>query len=106
MPVNRRWMVTALVMATMLAHLLLSTASVAASGEPVADGTAAEELLSTDEQKMLSLINEAREAEGLEPISLSGDLCAAARGHAEEMIEMNYFSHRSPRTGSAGDRVR
>lgn len=65
-----------------------------------------EHLSSPMEQELLSLVNEAREEGGLQPLALSCELLRVARGHADEMIEMEYFSHRSPVTGSPRDRVR
>lgn len=59
-----------------------------------------------EERELLRLINETREAEGLEPVTLDATLSKVARAHAAEMIRLEYFSHVSPTTGSPGNRVR
>lgn len=62
--------------------------------------------LSQDEQKLLELVNKAREAEGLEQLSIDENLMKAARTKAKDMIENSYFSHQSPTYGSPFDMMR
>lgn len=57
------------------------------------------------EATLVKLINEAREEAGLERVRRNEDLDRVAAAHAREMAALRYFSHISPRTGSAGQRV-
>lgn len=57
-------------------------------------------------EQMLALINADRQAAGLQAVRLVDNLSAIARAHAQEMINLDYFDHNSPNTGSPGDRVR
>lgn len=50
--------------------------------------------------EMLSLINEARTANGLFPLSVNDLLQATAKAKAIDMVENNYFSHESQTYGS------
>lgn len=58
------------------------------------------------EARMLMLVNRDRQTYGLEPLSLSTELSAVARGHSVEMRDAGFVAHISPSTGSADDRVR
>ncbi len=74
-----------------------------------ADGNkapAAKVVLSEDEQKLLELVNKAREEKGLEPLSVDENLMKVARTKAKDMIDNNYFSHQSPTYGSPFDMMR
>lgn len=66
----------------------------------------AKAVLSEDEQKLLELVNKAREEKGLEPLSVDENLMKVARTKAKDMIENNYFSHQSPTYGSPFDMMR
>jgi len=46
------------------------------------------------------LINDRREANGLDPLQISADLSAKARVKAKDMKQNQYFSHTSPTYGS------
>lgn len=46
------------------------------------------------------LVNEHREDNGLEPLTISSDLSVKARVKSTDMLENNYFSHISPTYGS------
>ena len=61
---------------------------------------------STEERRLLALINLAREQERLRPVTLDAVLSRIARAHAREMIQSGYFGHVSPRSGSVGNRLR
>ena len=54
----------------------------------------------------LQLVNEAREAEGLEPLAPDPSLSAAARAHAEDMEARDYYAHASPEGDTVRDRFR
>jgi len=45
------------------------------------------------------LVNHYRVLLGLEPLHFNKALCLAARGHSQEMVELEYFSHSSPTAG-------
>jgi len=62
--------------------------------------------LSSDEQKLLDLVNKARAEKKLEPLVIDGNLLKVARIKAKDMIENNYFSHQSPTYGSPFDMMR
>jgi len=76
--------------------------------EPVArspeNDAAANEIISPLE--LLSHIDAARVQHDLGSLAVCLDLSEVAKAHAEEMIEKDYFSHRSPETGTPGARVR
>lgn len=52
----------------------------------------------------LQLVNEARRERGLDPLSFSDPLNAAAQAHAQDMLERDYYSHLSPEGEAAMDR--
>jgi len=47
--------------------------------------------------QMLSYVNQLRAQHGLSSLRLDARLCQAAKEHAEEMAQYNYFSHRGRR---------
>jgi uncharacterized YkwD family protein len=63
-------------------------------------------VLSEDEQKLLDLVNQAREDKGLDVLKADENLMKIARIKAKDMIENNYFSHQSPTYGSPFDMMR
>ncbi|HPP36623.1 MAG TPA: CAP domain-containing protein [Clostridiales bacterium] len=63
-------------------------------------------VLTEDEQKLLELVNKAREENGLEPLAVDENLMKVARIKAKDMVENNYFSHQSPTYGSPFDMMR
>jgi uncharacterized protein YkwD len=68
------------------------------------DGKEAE--LSEEEVRMVELHNEAREKEGLEYLCVEPRLAEAAQGHADDMIERDYFDHNSPDAEGMEDRIK
>jgi uncharacterized protein YkwD len=54
--------------------------------------------------RSLMLVNEAREAEGLEPLEVEAALVDAADTHAEDMLERGYHDHVSPDGETVRDR--
>jgi uncharacterized protein YkwD len=58
--------------------------------------------------EVLRLTNQERANRGLTPLAPHAALAAAATGHSQEMLDLNYFSHTSPTPGRSGpqDRVR
>lgn len=79
---------------TVLLALLLSAT---ASAQTV-------DTMQTLRERSLALVNEARRAEGLESLELEEALNAAARAHARDMLERDYFAHESPGGGTVLDR--
>ncbi|MDI6717156.1 MAG: stalk domain-containing protein [Actinomycetota bacterium] len=61
--------------------------------------------LSTDEQYMLMLLNRERKANGLGLLEVDPKLVVMARAYSKEMIDNNFFSHKSPVSGNLLDRV-
>ena len=55
--------------------------------------------LDPQEQAVIRHINEARSANGLPPLQVDPRLCAAAKGHSNDMAAHNFFSHNSPVQG-------
>jgi uncharacterized protein YkwD len=51
------------------------------------------------------LVDGARRVAGLAALRADGDLTAAARGHAEDMVARHYFSHDTPEGGHGADRA-
>ncbi len=62
--------------------------------------------LSAQEQQMLNLVNQARQANGLSPLRAHTELTRLARVKSQDMINGNYFSHQSPTHGSPFDMIR
>ncbi len=52
------------------------------------------------ESQMLSLINQERQAHGLQPLVMDSQVLSVARKKSQDMISNNYFSHTSPTYGS------
>jgi uncharacterized protein YkwD len=55
-------------------------------------------------ERSLELANEARAAEGLEPLEIAERLVAAAEAHAEDMLARDYYGHVSPEGETVRDR--
>lgn len=62
--------------------------------------------VSTDEQKVLQLVNKARSDSGAGPLSIDPELQKVARLKAKDLVDNNYFSHQSPTYGSPFDMMR
>jgi uncharacterized protein YkwD len=58
------------------------------------------------EEQLLILVNNERTRSGLAPLSVDSRLTRLARLKSQDMIENNYFAHRSPVYGSFGDMLR
>ena len=72
---------------------LWAAIAIAAIGVPL---TAVAQQLSAPEQRIIQLINQARVAQGLGPLSLTPELNAAAKAHAEDMAAKGYMEHTAP----------
>ncbi len=62
--------------------------------------------LGVKEERTLVLHNETRADYGLEPLCINPVLTRAARSHSREMVEKDYFSHRSDDGEGVGARLR
>lgn len=87
------------------ASIPVSADVTALEGKP-ADPSSGKTVLTEDEQKLLELVNKAREEKGLEPLAVDDNLMKVARTKAKDMVENNYFSHQSPTYGSPFDMMR
>lgn len=58
---------------------------------------------SAEAQAVLSLVNEERSKQGLNPLKLSSKLTSIATLKSRDMADKNYFSHESPTYGSPFD---
>jgi len=63
------------------------------------------EELAPAEKKIVDLINKARNTLGRPLVQASPALSKIARSHTFEMVSEGYVGHRSPETGTPGDRV-
>lgn len=62
--------------------------------------------LTAEENRMLSLVNQARTSQGLAPLAVDLRLVDLARKKSRDMIANNYFGHNSPTYGSPFDMMR
>ncbi|MCG8502565.1 MAG: CAP domain-containing protein [Firmicutes bacterium] len=62
--------------------------------------------LTSQEQEMLSLVNQARSQNKVTPLKLDMELTKVARIKSQDMIDNNYFSHNSPTYGSPFDMMK
>ncbi len=52
------------------------------------------------EYQVLDLVNEERQAQGLDPLEFSVEVSEVARAKSQDMADSNYFDHQSPNYGS------
>ena len=57
------------------------------------------------EAELLRLHNESRAEHGVGPLCVQENLMAAAQGHAEDMIERDFYAHETPEGLTPGDRI-
>jgi uncharacterized YkwD family protein len=62
--------------------------------------------LTSQEQEMLKLVNEARAQNNAPPLQIDMQVTNVARVKAQDMIDNNYFSHNSPKYGSPFDMMK
>lgn len=63
-------------------------------------------VLTADEQQMLSLINKERTSRGLSALKVNSTLTQVARAHSRDMINRGFFSHNNPDGKSPFDRMK
>ncbi|MFU0800885.1 MAG: CAP domain-containing protein [Xylanivirga thermophila] len=68
--------------------------------QPVTQG------LSTEQTRMLELINEERTKAGVKPLTWDIELANVANVKAKDMVDNNYFAHESPNYGSPFDMMK
>lgn len=62
--------------------------------------------LNANEQKMVQLVNQERQKQGLAPLKVNGELVKVARAKAQDMIDKGYFGHHSPTYGSPDEMLK
>jgi uncharacterized YkwD family protein len=62
--------------------------------------------LTTAEQQMITLVNQARSQNKVSPLKVDMQLTNVARVKAQDMIDNKYFSHNSPKYGSPFDMMK
>jgi len=62
--------------------------------------------LTTEEQKMVTLVNQARSQNNVPALKVDMQVTNVARVKAQDMIDNNYFSHNSPKYGSPFDMMK
>ncbi len=60
----------------------------------------------SEEQKLLNLINKKRETQGFSPLVLDKELCRLARVHSENMVKNNFVSHVTPEGKNIKERAK
>lgn len=55
---------------------------------------------------MIDLVNEARQQEGVPPLTVDPELSKSAKLKSQDMVDKNYFSHDSPTYGSPFDMMK
>lgn len=68
--------------------------------------TAQKSILTSDEQKLLNLVNQARVKKGIRTLKVDLNLLKVARAKAEDMVKRSYFSHNSPTYGSPFEMIK
>jgi uncharacterized protein YkwD len=92
-------------------HVDVVTIDPGSAPPPTADGVkwcpaSPEQLaLTANEQEMVKLHNQARSQNGVEELCVDSRLVKAARLHAKDMIEKDYFSHTSQDGRGPGQRI-
>ena len=56
--------------------------------------------ISSYESEVIRLVNQARQENGLQPLTASGTLSQVARAKSQDMVDNRYFSHTSPTYGT------
>ena len=60
----------------------------------------------SQEYAVVELVNQQRAAYGLQPLTISAELCQKARMKSQDMAQNRYFDHNSPTYGSPFDMMR
>lgn len=76
------------------------------NGKPTPQPPNPDTNLTSEEQRMVNLVNEARRQHGVKPLIVHKKLTEVARLKSQDMIDNNYFSHHSPVYGSPFDMLK
>ncbi len=68
--------------------------------------TAGAGVMTSEESRILQLVNAERSKTGLKPLSSNSDCTKLARMKSQDMVDNNYFSHQSPTYGSPFDMLK
>jgi uncharacterized protein YkwD len=68
-------------------------------------GAPAPQSLSLDEERAVALVNADRAAQGLPPLRVNMTLVVLARDYAQDMINRNFWGHKSPEGEEFTDRM-
>ncbi|MFC3885390.1 CAP domain-containing protein [Bacillus songklensis] len=74
--------------------------------QPAAEQTANQSSVSEFEKKVVELVNQERQKQGLKPLQLDTKLSDVAREKSKDMMNKNYFDHTSPTYGSPFDMMK
>lgn len=87
---------------TFIFSIILSTTSKATAAENITGNESENQVIaiSDEEQEVLNLINEYRNENGLEDLTIDKKLQETAKIKADDLVENNYFSHTSPILGT------
>jgi len=96
----RAYRLVAVITLSSLVFLLSLKTSIAVSNignpiQPQVAGATTENYQKTG-SPLIDLVNNARVAEGLRPLSIEGDLTKVSQMRANDMIEKQYYSHKAP----------
>lgn len=69
-------------------------------------GTAGTTAMSSDEARILELVNAERQKQGASPLKANNQVASLARAKSQDMVDNNYFSHQSPTYGSPFDMLK
>lgn len=84
-----------------------ATGTTGAAGKPGNAGTTTgTTAMSSDESRILQLVNAERQKAGVSPLKSDGNLVSIARAKSQDMVDNNYFSHQSPTYGSPFDMLK
>ncbi|MGG1916010.1 CAP domain-containing protein [Priestia megaterium] len=62
--------------------------------------------LSSEEQQVVTLVNQERAKAGLKPLQVDATLSKSAKAKSQDMHDKNYFDHQSPTYGSPFDQMK
>ena len=91
--VNRFSLLTVMLFVVIVAPVAAQTREATPAGPPV-------------ERAVHDAVDEARRAEGLQPLNEDSDLARIARDHSCAMARQGFFDHQSPGGETMGDRIR
>ncbi len=85
---------------------LTQTQQVTTTNTTVSPTTDATSPLTAQERQSIDLINQERSRRGIAQLTVDGELSKWARIKSQDMVNNNYFAHRSPTYGSASQMLK